>query len=95
MTKADLVAKIAKKTGESQATAGRVLDTALDEVKALLSKGGSISFTGFGSFAVSKRARRKGRNPQTGEEMTIPASKVARFRAGKGLRDAVAGKKKK
>jgi DNA-binding protein HU-beta len=93
MTKAELITKVAKKTGSSQALTGKLLDSALDEVKGLLSKGGSISFTGFGSFAVSRRARRKGRNPQTGAEMTIPASKVARFRAGKGLRDAVAGRK--
>ena len=93
MTKAELIAKVAKKAGSSQAMAGKVLDTALDEVKSLLSKGGSISFTGFGAFAVAKRAKRKGRNPQTGQEMTIPASKVARFRPGKGLRDAVAGRK--
>ena len=93
MTKAELIAKVAKKSGSSQALTGKVLDTALDEVKALLSKGGSISFTGFGSFAVAKRAKRKGRNPQTGKEMLIPASKVARFRPGKGLRDAVGGKK--
>lgn len=93
MTKAELIAKVAKKSGSSQALTGKVLDTALDEVKGLLSKGGSISFTGFGSFAVAKRAKRKGRNPQTGKEMLIPASKVARFRPGKGLRDAVGGKK--
>ena len=93
MTKAELIAKVAKKSGSSQALTGKVLDTALDEVKSLLSKGGSISFTGFGSFAVAKRAKRKGRNPQTGKEMVIPASKVARFRPGKGLRDAVGGKK--
>ena len=93
MTKAELIAKVAKKSGSSQALTSKVLDTALDEVKSLLSKGGSISFTGFGSFAVAKRAKRKGRNPQTGKEMVIPASKVARFRPGKGLRDAVGGKK--
>ena len=93
MTKAELIAKVAKKAGSSQALTGKVLDSALDEVRGLLSKGGSISFTGFGSFSVSRRARRKGRNPQTGAEMTIPASKVARFRAGKGLRDSVSGKR--
>jgi DNA-binding protein HU-beta len=93
MTKAELISKVAKKTASSQALTAKVLDSALDEVKTLLSKGGSISFTGFGSFTVAKRARRKGRNPQTGAEMTIPASKVARFRAGKTLREAVSGKK--
>lgn len=94
MTKADLIAKVAKKTNSSQAMTGKVLDSALNEIRVLLGKGGSISFTGFGSFSVSKRAKRKGRNPQTGREMNIPATKVARFRAGKGLRDSVGGKKK-
>jgi len=92
MTKADLIQKVAKKTGASQAMAGKLIDTTLDEVRLLLSKGDSISFTGFGSFLVSKRAKRKGRNPQTGKEMTIPASKVARFRPGKTLKQSVAGR---
>ena len=92
MTKADLIQKVAKKTGASQAMTGKLIDTALDEVRALLSKGDSISFTGFGSFLVTKRAKRKGRNPQTGKEMTIPASKVARFRPGKTLKQSVAGR---
>ena len=92
MTKADLIANVAKKAGSSQAVTGKVVDMALDEVKSLLARGGSITFTGFGSFAVSSRAARKGRNPQTGAVMNIPASKVARFRAGKGLRDAVSGR---
>ncbi len=94
MTKADLLKKVAKKTKMSQAQAGKVLDTTLDEIRGLLGKGGSISFTGFGSFSVAKRARRKGRNPQTGKEMIIAASKVARFRPGKGLKEAVGGKKR-
>ena len=94
MTKADLLEKVAKKTKLSQAQAGKVLDTTLDEIRSLLGKGGSISFTGFGSFSVAKRARRKGRNPQTGKEMIIAASKVARFRPGKGLKEAVGGKKR-
>ncbi len=94
MTKADLISKVAKKTNTSQAMTGNVIDTTLNEIRALLSKGGNISFTGFGSFSVAKRAKRKGRNPQTGKEMTIAASKVARFRPGKGLRESVSGKKK-
>lgn len=93
MTKAELIARVAKKVGTSQAQTGKVLDTALGEVRALLAKGGSISFTGFGSFDVVRRAKRVGRNPQTGQEMTIPATKTARFRPGKGLRESVSGKK--
>ncbi|MEE8396381.1 MAG: HU family DNA-binding protein [bacterium] len=94
MTKADLILNVAKKTKTSQAMAANVIDTALAEIRTLLAKGGSISFTGFGAFSVAKRAKRKGRNPQTGKEMTIAAIKVARFRPGKGLRASVAGKKK-
>ena len=93
MTKADLIARVAKKTNISQAMANRVIDAALGEIRALLGKGGAISFTGFGSFSVTKRAKRKGRNPQTGKEMTIAATKVARFRPGKSLLQAVSGKK--
>ncbi|HUJ73851.1 MAG TPA: HU family DNA-binding protein [bacterium] len=92
MTKADLISKVAKRTGSSQALSGTVIDATLGEVRELLKKGGSISFTGFGSFGVSRRARRKGRNPQTGKEMIIAAQRVAKFRAGKGLREAVNGK---
>ncbi len=94
MTKADLIQKVAKKTNSNQAMTGKVIDSTLAEIRSLLGKGGTISFTGFGSFSVSKRAKRKGRNPQTGKEMIIPASKVARFRAGKALREAVSGKKR-
>jgi DNA-binding protein HU-beta len=71
-----------------------VIDNTLGEISGLLGKGGNISFTGFGSFSVTKRAKRKGRNPQTGKEMTIAATRVARFRPGKGLKDSVSGKKK-
>ena len=83
-----------EKTGTSKAETAKVIDATLGEIRYLLGKGGTISFTGFGSFSVSKRAKRKGRNPQTGKEMTIPASKVARFRAGKALREAVSSKKR-
>ena len=92
MTKAELIAKIAKSTDASQAMAGAVLDAALSEVQGALKKGDSITFTGFGSFSVSDRAARTGRNPQTGEAIKIAASKVARFKPGKGLKDAVNGK---
>ena len=93
MTKAELVSKVSKRTGASQAMTANIVDSIWAEIKELLKRGGSISFTGFGSFDVSKRAKRRGRNPQTGEEMLVPASKVARFRAGKALRAAVNGKK--
>jgi DNA-binding protein HU-beta len=61
----------------------------LDSVTAALAKGDTVTIVGFGTFAVSKRAARKGRNPQTGASINIPASKVPRFKAGKDLKDAV------
>jgi DNA-binding protein HU-beta len=94
MTKAELLQKVAKRTSLSQAQTAKVLDATLNEIRGLLGRGGSISFTGFGSFVTAKRAKRKGRNPQTGREMVIPASKVARFRPGKTLKEAVSGKRK-
>lgn len=94
MTKAELISKIAKKTKCSQAQAERVINATFAEVRILLGKGDSIAFTGFGSFSVIKRAKRKGRNPRTGKEMNIPATKVARFRPGKGLKEAISAKKK-
>ena len=94
MTKAELVANVAKKTKSSQAQTGRVIDATFEEMRILLGKGGSIALTGFGSFSVAKRAKRKGRNPRTGKEMNIAATKVARFRPGKGLKESIVGKKK-
>jgi DNA-binding protein HU-beta len=94
MTKAELLQKVAKRTSLSQTQTAKVLDATLSEIRGVLGKGGSISFTGFGSFVTAKRAKRKGRNPQTGREMVIPASKVARFRPGKNLKEAVSGKRK-
>jgi DNA-binding protein HU-beta len=94
MTKAELVSRVAKRTGASQALSANVVDSALGEIKELLKKGSSIAFTGFGSFSISKRSKRKGRNPQTGKEMIIPAQRVAKFRAGKALKEAINGKKK-
>lgn len=93
MTKAELVAKVAKRTGASLAMTATTIDSALVELEELLKRGDSISFTGFGSFDVSRRAKRRGRNPQTGREMMIPSRKVARFRAGKELRAVVNGNK--
>jgi DNA-binding protein HU-beta len=89
MTKAELIDKVATKTKVSKADAGRVLSGFLDSVTAALAKGDTVTIVGFGTFAVSKRAARKGRNPQTGASINIPASKVPRFKAGKDLKDAV------
>lgn len=89
MTKAEFVQKVSKKVKLSKAHTAKIIDTTLDEVQGLLKKGDSISFTGFGTFSVSKRKSRKGRHPRTGSPMTIPASRVPRFRAGKFLKSAV------
>lgn len=89
MTKAELIEKVAQKTKVSKADAGRVLSGFLDSVTASLAKGDAVTLVGFGTFAVSRRAARKGRNPQTGGTINIPATKVPRFKAGKGLKDAV------
>ncbi len=89
MTKAELVEKIANGAAISKAQASRALDATLDAIKGALKKGQKVTLVGFGTFAVSKRKARKGRNPQTGEEIKIPAMKVPRFTAGKAFKDAI------
>ena len=90
MTKAELVEKIHAKTGDlTKAKAEEALNAVIDSLREALVAGESVVFTGFGSFKVVSRAARKGRNPRTGKEITIPASKVAKFTAGKGLKDAI------
>lgn len=89
MTKAELIDKVASGAGLSKADAGRALDAALDAVKAGLKKGQKITLVGFGTFSISKRKARKGRNPRTGQEIKIPAAKIPKFTAGKALKDAV------
>ena len=89
MTKAEFVAKVSKRVKLSKAQTGKILDAALEEVEGVLKKGDSISFTGFGTFSVSRRKARRGRHPRTGNPMSIPASRVPRFRAGKFLKSAV------
>ncbi len=89
MNKTDLIEIIAKEAELSKAAAGRILDTVLDTITESLGKGKDVALVGFGTFLVSKRKQRKGRNPQTGEVITIPAAKLPRFRAGKYLKDRV------
>ena len=89
MTKADLIEKVATGTGLSKADAGRALDSAIDAIKASLKKGMKVTLVGFGTFSVSKRKARKGRNPRTGEEIKIAATKTPKFTAGKVLKDAI------
>lgn len=90
MTKAELVEKIYSKAGlPTKALAEDALDAVIASLREALAAGESVTFTGFGSFKVVERAARKGRNPRTGKEITIPASKVAKFTPGKGLKDAI------
>ena len=87
--KSDLIEAIAKSADISKAAAGRALDATIESIKKSLKKGEDVSLVGFGTFYVGKRAARTGRNPQTGAEIKIKAAKVPKFRAGKGLKDAV------
>ncbi|BFR48411.1 HU family DNA-binding protein [Nitratidesulfovibrio sp. HK-II] len=89
MTKADLVDKIAAKANLTKASAERSLNAFLDAVKDALAAEGKLTLTGFGTFAVEARKARKGRNPRTGAEIKIPASKVVKFRPGKTLKDSI------
>jgi DNA-binding protein HU-beta len=89
MTKADLIQKIAKDADISKVAAGTAVDSVISGITKAMSKGDQVTLVGFGTFVVSKRKARKGRNPQTGATINIPAMKVPRFRAGKGLKDAV------
>ena len=89
MNKSELIDQIAQSADLSKAAAGRALDATIAAVKVALKKGGSVSLVGFGTFYVGKRAARSGRNPRTGAAIKIKAAKVPKFRAGKGLKDAV------
>ncbi|GAB4419155.1 MAG: HU family DNA-binding protein [Thermodesulfovibrionales bacterium] len=89
MTKAELIDKVASSAGLSKADASKALDATLNAVKASLKKGQKVTLVGFGTFSVIKRKSRKGRNPRTGEVITIPAAKTPKFTSGKALKDAV------
>jgi len=89
MTKAELIAKVAKDAKITKAAAGRSIDAVIDGITKALKKGNRISLVGFGTFSVSKRKARTGRNPQTGKSIKIAARKVAKFKAGSGLSKAV------
>ena len=87
--KQDLIAKVAETAELSKKQATLVVNTVFDTISESLANGEKVQIIGFGGFDVRERAERKGRNPQTGGEITIPASKVPGFRAGKALKDAV------
>ncbi|WND02418.1 HU family DNA-binding protein [Temperatibacter marinus] len=89
MNKNDLVAKVADAAELSKADAGKAVDAVFEAVTSTLAGGDEVRLVGFGTFSVANRAASKGRNPRTGEEIDIPASKQPKFKAGKGLKDAV------
>ena len=92
MNKAELIAAIAEKTELSRKDAEKALKAFTDVVAEQLRKGEKVQLVGFGTFEISERAPREGRNPQTGEAMMIAASKTPRFKAGKALKDMISGK---
>ncbi|HAW77778.1 MAG TPA: DNA-binding protein HU [Alteromonas australica] len=89
MNKAELIEAIAEKAELSKATAGKALDATTDAITEALAGGDSISLVGFGTFSVKERAERTGRNPQTGEALTIKAARLPNFKSGSKLKDAV------
>ena len=93
MNKAELIEALAEKTDGSKADAQRSLDALVEVISDTLKKGDSVQLTGFGTFEVRQRSARTGRNPQTGAEIQIAATQAPAFKAGKGLKDLVAGKK--
>ena len=89
MNKADLIDSVASATGLGKAEADSAVESVLDVISAALQRGESVSLVGFGIFSVNERAGRIGRNPRTGESITIAPSRAPKFKAGKGLKDAV------
>ena len=89
MTKSDFVERVASESGLSKKDAGAAVDAVIRSIEDALKSGEEVSFTGFGKFHVADRGAREGRNPRTGESMTIAASRVPRFTAGSGLKKAV------
>jgi DNA-binding protein HU-beta len=89
MTKNEFVDRVAARAELSKKDAGSAVDAVINEIEAALGGGEEVNFTGFGKFHVAERGAREGRNPRTGETMTIAASKVPRFTAGSGLKKAV------
>ena len=93
MNKAELIDEIAKKAGLSKKDAGNALSAFTEAVSETLKKGDKVQLVGFGTFDITKRAARSGRNPQTGKSIKIAASKAPKFKAGKALKDLVNKKK--
>ncbi len=91
MNKSELIDAMAEASDLTKADAGRALDAFMSSVTDALKENDSVALVGFGTFSVKDRAERKGRNPQTGAEITIKAARIPSFKAGKGLKDSVNG----
>ena len=89
MTKAELIDSIAAKADLQKATAERIVNSIFDDIVGALKNGDKVNISGFGTFQVSDRKARVGRNPKTGEAIQIQASRTAKFKAGKGLKDSL------
>jgi len=89
MNKSELIEVVAGSADLSKAEAGRAVDAMVQAITDTLAKGDSLSLIGFGTFSISERAARQGRNPRTGETIEIKAAKLPKFKAGKALKDAV------
>ncbi|MEW6032494.1 MAG: HU family DNA-binding protein [Bacillota bacterium] len=89
MNKAELVAKVAEKSGLTKRDSEKAVSAVFETIEDALAKGDKVSLVGFGTFEPRTREARKGRNPQTGEEVMIPAARVPAFKAGKALKDRV------
>ncbi len=89
MNKNDLIVHVADETDLSKADATKAVESVFETITAALKKGGEVRLVGFGTFSVAKRAASEGRNPRTGEKIEIPASRQAKFKAGKALKDAL------
>ena len=89
MNKNELVSKVAEEAGLTKTDAAKAVDAFVTSVTATLKKGDEVRLVGFGTFSVANRAATTGRNPRTGEPIQIPARRQAKFKAGKGLQDAV------
>ena len=89
MTKADLIDVVAAGADVSKSTAGKAIDSLTEAISETLKRGDKVALTGFGTFTVSERKARIGRNPRTGESINIPASKSPKFSAGKAFKEAI------
>ena len=95
MTKADFISQVAKTAGLTKKDATAATDAVISTITDVLAKGDSVSFIGFGTFSTAERAAREARVPSTGKTIKVPATRVAKFKVGKNLKDAVAKAKKK